>query len=114
MCSSTHTHTARTTYAANGFCDHNRTRSSIDGNYSWEESTAGVAVTQACVFGTDVDGGKARRECGADARWREPDFTQCIDSKSSIDIASFPGPIQLSAADGGLGMRLPLTYMAVI
>ena len=64
------------------------------------------------MFGTDVDGGKARRECGADARWREPDFTQCIDSKSSIDIASFPGPTQLSATDGGLGTRLPLTHVA--
>ena len=77
-------HTAHTTHAVNGFCDHNRTMSSINGNYSWEESTAGVTVTQACVLGTDVDRGKARRECGADAEWREPDFTQCIDSKSSI------------------------------
>ena len=58
--------------------------SSVNGNYNWEENTAGVTVAQACVLGTDVDRGKARRECGADAEWRKPDFTQCIDSKSSV------------------------------
>lgn len=55
--------------------------SPVNGTYNWPQTVAGGAVTQPCVLGAAVDEGQARRQCGDDAVWRQPDFTQCINSE---------------------------------
>lgn len=63
------------------------TMSPVNGDYRWEQTIAGGTATQPCVFGSAV-GGLARRQCGVDAVWREPDFTECINSECNIQKSS--------------------------
>lgn len=69
------------------FCDSSMTMSPVNGDYRWEQTIAGGTATQPCVFGSAV-GGLARRQCGVDAVWREPDFTECINSECNIQKSS--------------------------
>jgi len=61
--------------------------SPVNGDYMWEQTIDGGTATQPCVFGSAV-GGQARRQCGVDAVWREPDFTECINSECNIQKSS--------------------------
>ena len=58
--------------AATGFCD-----AEFLVFIYWPESEAGSVALEVCPFGPTVVGGRARRVCGMDRRWQEPQVDDC-------------------------------------